>query len=191
MEVHDLGYFIELAQKLKKPEKDWESWAKVELEREERKLEERKQKDEERKQKDEERKQKDEERKQKDEERKQKDYEREMRLLDRRAQVETSGQTTPTEREVKPRYKFPSFNEKVDKLDTFLILYEKQVVFRLSVPPLPPPRDFMPLCFSEPPGSELPPKKSLPKSRSTTRFYNHFLYIRPKLGQISLKLIKT
>ena len=40
--------------------------------------------------------------------------------------------------------------------------------------PPAPPGDFMPLCFSKPPGSELPPKKSLPKSRSTRTFYGHF-----------------
>ena len=51
---------------------------------------------------------------------------------------------------------------------------DDDVVLGLPEPPLPPPGDFLPLCFSEPPGSELPPKKSLPKTRSTRAFYGHF-----------------
>ena len=90
------------------------------------------------------RRQKEDERKQKEDERKQKDFEREMRLLDRRAQVEASGHTVPPEKDVKPRYKFPSFNEKVDKLDTFLVLYEKQALSN-KIPKKDWPKHLIPL----------------------------------------------
>ena len=40
-----------------------------------------------------------------------------------------------------------------------------------------PPRDFMLLCFSKPPWSELPPKKVCPKLEAQERFMATYVYI--------------
>ena len=55
-----------------------------------------------------------------------------------------------------------------------MIFLQKSISLWATGTPPAPPGDFMPLCFSDAPGSGLSPKKSLQKSRSTTPSYGPF-----------------
>ena len=68
--------------------------------------------------------------KQDEEKREEKRFEREMRLLERKAQIneneDTTAGTSSSRNHHVPTFKFTPFNEKVDDLDTWFSLFERQ-----------------------------------------------------------------
>ena len=111
----NLAHFIELAQKLQKPPEEWEVWAKNELkeeeEREKRRRDEEEVREEKRKQADFER----EEKKKKDE------FDRQERLANRNDRRDGIRPATQ-----KPKVNFAQFNDKEERIDSFLHVFETQ-----------------------------------------------------------------